>query len=54
MGEERFAKWDKLTRRVGGIIWLHDFMGLVPLLSYHEYWKKDEFLHYNPVGNPIS
>ena len=37
------------------LVWLvyPTLMGLVSLPSYHDYWKKDEFLHYHLVAKRI-
>ena len=49
-----FTKWDKITRhKLEAYFGFMILMGLVPISSYHDYWRKDKFLHYDPIANRI-
>ena len=46
MGEEMFTKWDKITRQeLEAYFGFMILMGLVPLPSYHDYWRKMNFFN---------
>ena len=55
MGDERYAKWRKITAdEIKALLGFSILMGIVELPSLDDYWKRNPLLHYAPISERIS